>query len=487
MYVAFNLFFREELKRPERSLLRPEIEFRVDKVTRFHFDRQELSTQSGQRHGYDYLVIATGCVPSPERIEGLKEAGDHFYQYAAARQLADRLSRIERGRVFVSVTFPKTPNVPHQCGIAPIETTLMLDDYLRRRGVRDKVEIVYTYPTTSQLLRNCLFLQRPTCEVLPGIFEQKGIRFQRGFTLSRVDPERRIAYSEEGGEQPFDILMATPPIRAVDVVLESGVSQAENNEGWLPTDHETLKVYGLENVYVIGDTVDLPVSKAGGSCHNQAPVIANNIAGEIRLGQVCSAYDGRVQAVAQMGLNAGMPLWYDYTHDAAHAAHQARRPAAPRLQSRPVLGRRKECYERATRRNRRAARRPARVRRLPRRRAGRARPGRPAGPVGRGRPARQHRRPAVAGLGPGGPAGPVHGGKLALLSEQATSAAWIAANTLRDAHARTLREERPPSLTGLIGLLRDEDTRRGMAVALRALQTLGRQMKAQRQDYADAS
>ena len=82
----------------------------------------------------------------------------------------------------------------------------MLDDYLRRRGVRDKVEIVYTYPTTSQLLRNCLFLQRPTCEVLPGIFEQKGIRFQRGFTLSRVDPERRIAYSEEGGEQPFDIL-----------------------------------------------------------------------------------------------------------------------------------------------------------------------------------------------------------------------------------------------------------------------------------------
>lgn len=315
MYVAFNLFFREELKRPERSLLRPEIEFRVDKVTRFHFDRQELSTQSGQRHGYDYLVIATGCVPSPERIEGLKEAGDHFYQYAAARQLADRLSRIERGRVFVSVTFPKTPNVPHQCGIAPIETTLMLDDYLRRRGVRDKVEIVYTYPTTSQLLRDCLFLQRPTCEVLPGIFEQKGIRFQRGFTLSRVDPERRIAYSEEGGEQPFDILMATPPIRAVDVVLESGVSQAENNEGWLPTDHETLKVYGLENVYVIGDTVDLPVSKAGGSCHNQAPVIANNIAGEIRLGQVCSAYDGRVQAVAQMGLNAGMPLWYDYTHD----------------------------------------------------------------------------------------------------------------------------------------------------------------------------
>lgn len=315
MYVAFNLFFEEELKRPERSLLRPEIRFIVDEVTRFDFARQELRTRGGKRQGYDFLVIATGCLPAPERIEGLKEAGDHFYQYAPARQLAQRLSRIEKGRIFITVSFPQTPNVPHQCGIAPVETTLMLDDFLRRRGVRDKVEIVYTYPSTAQLLRNCLFLQRPTGEILPSLFEQKNIRFQRGFTLCKVDPDQRIAYSEEGDAQPFDILMATPPIRAVDAVLESGASQAPNREGWLPTHHETLQVYGLDGVYVIGDTVDLPISKAGGACHNQAPVIANNIAAEIRLGAPNAVYDGRVQAVAQMGLNAGMPLWYDYAHD----------------------------------------------------------------------------------------------------------------------------------------------------------------------------
>lgn len=315
MYVAFNLFFKEELKRPERSLLRPEIEFDVDEVTRFDFTRQELQTLSGKRYGYDYLVIATGCIPSPERIEGLKEAGDHFYQYEPALQLAQRLNTIKQGRIFITVSFPKTPNVPHQCGIAPVETTLMVDDLLRRRGVRDKVEIIYTYPTTAQLLRNCLFLQRPTGEILPSIFQQKNIKFQHGFTLDKVDPDQRIAYSEEGDAQPFDILMATPPIRAVDVVLASGISQAANNEGWLPTDHETLQVYGLEGVYVIGDTVDLPISKAGGSCHNQAPVIANNITAEIRLGGPVAVYDGRVQAVAQMGLDAGMPLWYDYARD----------------------------------------------------------------------------------------------------------------------------------------------------------------------------
>jgi sulfide:quinone oxidoreductase len=315
MYVAFNQFFEEELKRPERSLLRPEISFHIEEVTRFDFPGQSLKTRSGKRYGYDFLVIATGCVPAPERIEGLKEAGDHFYQYQPARQLAERLSTIKTGRILITVSFPQTPNVPHQCGIAPVETTLMLDDFLRRRGVRDQIEIVYTYPTTAQLLRNCLFLQRPTGEILPGIFEQKNIHFQRGFTLARVDRDQKIAYSAEGVALPFDILMATPPIRAVDAVLECGVSQAPNHEGWLPTNHETLEVYGLERVYVIGDTVDLPVSKAGGACHNQAPVIANNITAQIRLGAPNSVYDGRVQAVAQMGLNAGMPLWYDYERD----------------------------------------------------------------------------------------------------------------------------------------------------------------------------
>lgn len=191
----------------------------------------------------------------------------------------------------------------------------MIDEFLRRRGVRDQIEICYTYPTVSQLLRNCLFLQKQTCDILPDIFQSRNIKHQRGFTLNKVDPDSKVAYSAEGAEENFDMLIGTPPIRAVDAVLNSGISQAPNNEGWLPTDHETMKVYGLENVYVLGDTVDLPVSKAGGAAHSQSPVVVENIAAEIRFGYPTAAYDGRVVAVAQMGLEAGMPLWYDYTRD----------------------------------------------------------------------------------------------------------------------------------------------------------------------------
>ena len=301
MYVAFNAYHPHELVRKQRSLLRPEIIFHVDGVESFEFEQNRVLCESGKRYDYEYLVISTGCIPAPERIEGLKEAGDHFYQTKAAQQLAHKLRTIEEGRIFITVNFPKTPNVPHQCGIAPIETTLMLDEYLRKRGVRDRVEIIYSYPTVSQLLRNCLFLQKPTCDVLPTIFDSKNIKYQRGFTLDKVDPEAKIAYSEEGKSQEFDILMATPLIRAVDAVINSGKSQAQNNEGWLPTDFETLKMFGADNVYVMGDTVDLPVSKAGGTCHNQSPVVVENIASEIRRGYTSAIYDGKVQAIAQMG------------------------------------------------------------------------------------------------------------------------------------------------------------------------------------------
>lgn len=315
MYVAFDMFFKDELRRRQRTLLRPEVDFRIDKVVEFDFKGSRVKTESGKTVGYDYLVVSTGCIPSPERIEGLREAGDHFYQHDPAHQLADKLRDFEKGRIFITVNFPKTPNVPHQCGIAPMETTFMVDEYMRRKGVRDQVEIVYTYPTISQLVRNCLFLQEETGNVLPALFDSKDIRYKRGFTPASVDPERKVAISEEGEEENFDILMATPPIRAVDAVLESGISEAPNNEGWLPTNRETLQLEGFDNTYVMGDTVDLPISKAGGSCHNQSPVVANNIAGDIRFGRTIASYDGRVQAIAQMGLEAGMPLWYDYDDD----------------------------------------------------------------------------------------------------------------------------------------------------------------------------
>jgi sulfide:quinone oxidoreductase len=315
MYVAFHKAHGHEFVREQKSMLMLEINFIVDEAVEIKTDDNYVKGKSGKKYGYDYLVLATGCEVDANRIPGLKEGGDWFYSYEGAKKIAKKFEKLRKGRVLVTINFPKTPNIPHQCGIAPVETTIMLHDYLVERGVRDDIEIIYTYPKTAQTVENGLFLQTPTSNVLPSIFDGINVKYKTSFTLSAVDADKKIAYSEEGDEIKFDILMSTPPFIAAKVIRESGLSTALDDEGWLPTDKETLKVKGLDNVYTLGDTVDLSVSKAGGTIHNQTDVVADNIAAELRYGYPTETYDGKVIAVAQMGLSCGMPLWYDYEED----------------------------------------------------------------------------------------------------------------------------------------------------------------------------
>ncbi|WP_339533024.1 DUF1641 domain-containing protein [Pseudomonas mucidolens] len=66
--------------------------------------------------------------------------------------------------------------------------------------------------------------------------------------------------------------------------------------------------------------------------------------------------------------------------------------------------------------------------------------------------------------------------KLAGLFEQATTLSWAAGNALRMAKAQTQALEAPDSLYGLLTLLREPDTRRGVGLMLRAMNIVGRQL-----------
>ncbi|AMB85351.1 hypothetical protein AWM79_08555 [Pseudomonas agarici] len=66
--------------------------------------------------------------------------------------------------------------------------------------------------------------------------------------------------------------------------------------------------------------------------------------------------------------------------------------------------------------------------------------------------------------------------KLAGLFESATAVSWSFGNALRMAKAETTAEEGPPSLFGLLSLLRETDTRRGIALILRTLNVIGKQL-----------
>ena len=92
---------------------------------------------------YDVLVVASGARLQPEETDGLdrarlERAGLHVLHPEGADALHAALERFDHGRLVVNLV-----DMPIKCPVAPLEFAFLADWYLRERGIRDRVELVY--------------------------------------------------------------------------------------------------------------------------------------------------------------------------------------------------------------------------------------------------------------------------------------------------------------------------------------------------------
>jgi sulfide:quinone oxidoreductase len=139
LYVPFGKKTTEDARRPVRELVDRRVDIRYDRVTSVDTDGQRLSLADSRTIGYDHLTLAMGVELVPDEVPGLQEGGHHFYGPDGAERLRDTLADFTEGHLVLSVI-----GVPHMCPAAPVEFTLMVDDWLRKRGVREDVDITYT-------------------------------------------------------------------------------------------------------------------------------------------------------------------------------------------------------------------------------------------------------------------------------------------------------------------------------------------------------
>jgi len=296
LYVAFGQMTPDQLYRDQRSLLEPGIYFEVDPVEEFRLDENKVKTRSGATHDYDILVIATGSRIVPEQVPGLKEGAELFYTEESAVKMFKRLSEFQGGKVGVVV------GVPHKCPIAPVEVVFSLHDYFKSRGIRDKVDIKYHYPVGRvHTIENVAKWAKPE-------FDRMGVEYETLFNVKEVDAEKRVVRSEEGTEFEYDLLIAIPPHKGMEVIERQGLGEG----GWIPTDRYKLTMEGYENVYVLGDTTNLPVSKTGSAAHFEAEVIAENIASVAKIGTPVRDYDGKVYCFIEAGHDRATYAMFNY-------------------------------------------------------------------------------------------------------------------------------------------------------------------------------
>ena len=296
LYLAFGQMTPDELYRDQASLLESSIDFHVDPVEEFQLDQNQVITKSGKKHEYDTLVIATGSRIVPEQVPGLMEGAETFYTEKSAISLFKRLREFEGGKIAIVV------GVPHKCPIAPVELTFSLHDYFKKRGIRDQVHIKYHYPIgRMHTIENVAKWAKPE-------FDRMGIEVETLFNVEEVDVERSVVKSIEGTESEYDLLIAIPPHCGMETIEKNNLG----DDGWIPTDRHSLKMAGYDNVYVLGDTTNLPVSKTGSAAHFEAEVVSENIASIIKMGTPVRDYDGKVYCFIETGHDSATYAMFNY-------------------------------------------------------------------------------------------------------------------------------------------------------------------------------
>ena len=297
LYIPFHLKQPEELIRPIEEVIDSKVNIEIDRATNIDEEKQTVTLEKGKTLAYDFLIIATGSHPQMEEIPGLKEAGHIFYEMDRALQLRDAMDEFKGGKVVVAV------GLPHKCPVAPLEFTMMFEDWTRQQGIRDKTDITYAYPLAGP------YGTASVAELAEKEFGKRDINIETFFMIDHVDPEKKEIVGMDGTALPFDLLVVIPPHKGAPVAQESGFG---DDGGWLPVDKHKLNLEGRDNIFVLGDATNLPISKAGSTAHFESEILAENLIDKVKGLPGNKHYNGKVFCFIETGLNKATYITFDY-------------------------------------------------------------------------------------------------------------------------------------------------------------------------------
>ena len=277
LYVAFK-GARGDLVRDERRLLKRHVRLVHDAVVGVDLAARMVTTAAGARSDgvgidYDTLVVATGIQTDPSSIPGLAEVsarvGDYHSSIGQARKLFANLQAFEGGTIALGQA-----TAICKCPPSPIEGILLLDELLRRRGIRERSRLVFFTPYPRP------YPAKPMDEIVAPILAARGIEVRTFFDVDRIDPDTGTLHSIEGEEIACDLPIVIPPFVGADIAYEPGDVLDESR--FVRTERETLRVAGSEGAFAIGDATNLPTSKSGVGAHLEAKTVAAAIEGHPR-------------------------------------------------------------------------------------------------------------------------------------------------------------------------------------------------------------
>ena len=255
--VMFGRRQASEVWNPYRAIDKPGVEFRQETVTAIDPERRRVVTDAAT-YDADILVVALGADYDVAATPGLVEDGYEFYSFAGAERARDALAAFNGGAVVVGVLGPF-----FKCPGAPIETALLVDNYLAQRGLRESSTIHLVSPMPAPI---------PISQKT-----RRRLRRSSRNMVSSTGPGRRWCVSIRSTTSPMSTMggAALRPLPGYPGALRarSRRSVRARRGRWIPVDPATFATK-FPNVYAIGDVTSAPVPRAGGIAEGEAATVA---------------------------------------------------------------------------------------------------------------------------------------------------------------------------------------------------------------------
>lgn len=303
LFMPFGTYTPDQVVRKRHAFIPDGVELVFGEIERVDAEANSVLLEGGRTLAYDYLVIASGTTPRPDQTPGMlgaewRKSVFDFYSFEGSQALAAALPAFEHGRLVIHIT-----EMPIKCPVAPLEFAFLADAWLRERGIRDQVELVYVTPLSGA------FTQPIAAEHLGAMLEERKFLVESDFMIERVDNEQKAIVSYDEREVPFDLLVTIPVNMGADFVARSGLGDELN---YVPVDKHTLQSTAHANIFAVGDASNIPASKAGSVAHFSVEIFVDNFLQLVQGRPMTGRFDGHANCFVESGDGKGLLIDFNY-------------------------------------------------------------------------------------------------------------------------------------------------------------------------------
>ena len=215
LFIPFGIYKEKDVVRSKRDFIPKGVEFILKRIKTIATETNSITLESGEILAYDILIIATGTKIAPSETAGVDEGWYKdifdFYTLEGSKALYERLKTWQGGKLVVHIT-----ELPIKCPVAPLEFSFLADSWLRKKGLREKTEIIYVTPLSGA------FTKPTSSKALGYLLEEKGIKLVTDFGVMQVDAQKKKLISYDEIEVDYDLLVTIPTNMGDRLIEESG-------------------------------------------------------------------------------------------------------------------------------------------------------------------------------------------------------------------------------------------------------------------------